>query len=135
MQVSEGPHPTIWRRARRFRFLERKDRSVILGSTTGLAGMAKRAARRFGCPCCGYQTLTQAPPGTFEICPVCDWEDDNLQFAKPDYEGGANKISLRQAQNRFLRLHGLRQLARISGFKRDPDWEPLSAEGSRRQQG
>ncbi len=95
--------------------------------------MARREARRFGCPCCGYQTLTAPPPGTFEICIVCGWEDDNLQFAKPDYKGGANKTSLRQAQRRFLRLHGLSQFPRIFGYKRDPDWKPLLAKGSRRR--
>jgi hypothetical protein len=40
------------------------------------------------CPCCGYQTLREPPPGTFETCPVCRWEDDNIQFEDPTYEGG-----------------------------------------------
>jgi hypothetical protein len=33
-------------------------------------------AARFHCPCCRYPTLSEQPPGTFEICGICDWEDD-----------------------------------------------------------
>jgi hypothetical protein len=55
----------------------------------------------YTCPCCGYKTLSDQPPGTYEICPICFWEDDQIQFNDPDYEGGANKVSLKQAQNNF----------------------------------
>jgi hypothetical protein len=57
--------------------------------------------RRYPCPCCGYLTLPEPPTGTFELCQVCFWEDDNIQFDDPDYEGGANKVSLRQARENF----------------------------------
>lgn len=30
------------------------------------------------------------------------WEDDSVQFKEPDYEGGANEVSLRQAQENFI---------------------------------
>lgn len=49
-------------------------------------------------------TLEEEPPGTFDICRVCVWEDDNVQFRDPDYEGGANRVSLRQARENY-RLH------------------------------
>lgn len=55
----------------------------------------------FPCPCCGYLTIGEEPPGTFEICPVCFWEDDNVQFEDPDYSGGANSVSLNQARENF----------------------------------
>ncbi|WP_119313716.1 CPCC family cysteine-rich protein [Calidithermus terrae] len=55
----------------------------------------------FACPCCSYLTLSSAPPGTFEICPVCYWEDDNVQFNDPDYAGGANAVSLNEARANF----------------------------------
>ena len=55
----------------------------------------------FPCPCCGETTLPEAPPGTFFICPVCRWEDDNVQFADPAYAGGANRFSLDEARARF----------------------------------
>jgi hypothetical protein len=55
----------------------------------------------FPCPCCGYKTFGQEPDGSYEICPVCFWEDDPVQLADPDYAGGANSVSLRQAQRNF----------------------------------
>ncbi|HDR4305941.1 TPA: hypothetical protein QCP71_005223, partial [Bacillus anthracis] len=50
----------------------------------------------------GYKTLEEEPPGTYEICNICFWEDDSVQFKEPDYEGGANEVSLRQAQENFI---------------------------------
>ena len=50
--------------------------------------------KTFRCPCCGCLTLDEEPPGTFEICPVCWWEDDNVQFDDPSYRGGANTRQL-----------------------------------------
>ncbi len=52
---------------------------------------------KYTCPCCGYKTLEEEPPGTYEICNICFWEDDSVQFKEPDYEGGANEVSLKQA--------------------------------------
>jgi hypothetical protein len=57
--------------------------------------------QRYACPCCAFLTLHQPPPGSYEICPVCYWEDDALQFAEPDYEGGANQESLNVARANF----------------------------------
>jgi Cysteine-rich CPCC len=51
------------------------------------------------CPCCEFLTLSEEPPGTYEICPVCYWEDDGVQYDDPDYEGGANHTSLNQAKH------------------------------------
>ncbi|HEY0735211.1 MAG TPA: CPCC family cysteine-rich protein [Herpetosiphonaceae bacterium] len=56
---------------------------------------------KYACPCCGYTTLDEPPPGTYGICPVCYWEDDAVQYHDPDYAGGANQVSLRQAQANF----------------------------------
>lgn len=56
----------------------------------------------YKCLCCGFLTLSEEPPGTFEICPVCYWEDDNVQAANPDYQGGANPVSLNQARQNFI---------------------------------
>ena len=46
--------------------------------------------------------MDEKPPGTFKICPICYWEDDAVQFDDPDRKGGANKVSLRQAQKNFI---------------------------------
>jgi len=57
---------------------------------------------KYKCPCCGNNTLEEEPPGTYEICKVCKWEDDEIQFKNPDYEGGANKISLDEARRIYI---------------------------------
>ena len=56
----------------------------------------------YTCFCCGFKTLTEQPPGSFEICPVCFWEDDPAQAANPSLAGGANKVSLSEARQNFL---------------------------------
>jgi hypothetical protein len=58
---------------------------------------------RYACPCCGYLTLSE-PPGSFDVCLVCFWEDDNVQLENPDYEGGANMRSLNQARANFQKI-------------------------------
>ncbi|MEG0072477.1 MAG: CPCC family cysteine-rich protein [Raoultibacter sp.] len=57
--------------------------------------------KKYPCPCCGNATLSEEPPGTFAICPVCYWEDDALQFDDPLLEGGANAVSLDRARENF----------------------------------
>jgi Cysteine-rich CPCC len=47
-------------------------------------------------------TLDREPGGTYDICPVCFWEDDAVQFDDHDYEGGANIVSLHEARKNFL---------------------------------
>jgi hypothetical protein len=60
--------------------------------------------KRFACPCCGYLTLGTVPPGSYEICAVCYWEDDQVQFRDPEYRGGANEVCLREARENYRRL-------------------------------
>jgi hypothetical protein len=60
---------------------------------------------RYACPCCSYLTRSEESPGTFVICPVCCWEDDNVQYDDPTYQGGANGVSLDNAIANF-RLFG-----------------------------
>ena len=57
---------------------------------------------RFACACCGFLTLsTAAGEGSYELCPVCYWEDDGVQFADPDYPGGANDPTLNEARENY----------------------------------
>ena len=60
---------------------------------------AQSDSELFPCPCCGSKTVDT--PGTFEICDVCEWEDDPSQSADPDYAGGANRLSLSEAQKQW----------------------------------
>jgi methionyl-tRNA synthetase len=85
----------------------------------------------FACPCCGYKTFLHKPNGSFEICEVCFWEDDPVQLENPDYEGGANKISLKQGQKFFL-IFGACEREMVTHVRkpskeeqRDPHWKPF----------
>ena len=57
--------------------------------------------KNYPCPCCGFLTISNQPPGTFEICPVCDWEDDDVQFYNIEFKGGANKECLEEAKENY----------------------------------
>lgn len=46
------------------------------------------------CPVCGEHTFELNDSD--EVCPVCGWKDDRWQRENPDFEGGANKMSLNQ---------------------------------------
>ncbi|KLA32305.1 CPCC family cysteine-rich protein [Bacillus cereus] len=46
--------------------------------------------------------IEEEPPDTYEICNICYWKDDEVQFNNHDFEGGANEVSLRQAQRNFI---------------------------------
>ena len=48
------------------------------------------------CPVCGSENQGETPD--FDVCPVCDWEDDHLQRDNPDMAGGANEKSLNEAK-------------------------------------
>jgi len=64
-----------------------------------------RSMPRWACACCGYLTLSEDPAvGTYEICPVCFWEQDSVQEADPDYRGGANAPSLNDARANYARI-------------------------------
>jgi hypothetical protein len=61
------------------------------------------SAPNFPCPCCGHLTFGE-PPGSYEICAVCFWEDDAVQLRWPDYRGGANRPSLLDAQRTYAEI-------------------------------
>lgn len=56
---------------------------------------------KYKCPCCGLYTFEEPASGNYEICPVCMWEDDPVQFKDPTSEGGANRVSLLQARKNY----------------------------------
>lgn len=56
------------------------------------------------CPVCGKYEFEEE--GSYDICEVCGWEDDSLQMSDPEYEGGANEMSLNQARAAWKRRNG-----------------------------
>src|ERR1051326_4566586 len=91
----------------------------------------KRNRAKFTCPCCGYRTLRQSP-GNWDICDICFWEDDPVQLLDPWYPGGANKVSLQEAQTNYAAI-GVSEprfkpnvKAVRPNDKRDPSWRPVA---------
>ncbi|MFG2817696.1 CPCC family cysteine-rich protein [Streptomyces sp. NPDC048410] len=90
-----------------------------------------RVSRRFPCPCCGHQVFARMMPGSYEICPICFWEDDHVQFRWPTMAGGANTVSLIEAQRNYLEfgacerpmLKHVRPPAEDEPL--DPAWRPI----------
>ena len=71
--------------------------------------------------------MFQEPLGSYEICSICGWEDDEVQQRWPSYRGGANSESLCEAQAAILRQ--IRpEVDVIRGTRRHRAWRPLRAE-------
>lgn len=83
--------------------------------------------KSYPCPACGFLVFDQEP-GSYEICPVCDWEDDHVQLRYP-LAGGAN-VPLVEYQGTVtkslteIRLNEIKSL----GLKRCAEWRPLTKE-------
>lgn len=58
----------------------------------------------FKCPVCGKYTF-KSGPGSYEICPVCGWEDDKAQYKDPTLTGGANHLSLKEYKEQYEKNH------------------------------
>lgn len=51
------------------------------------------------CPVCGKYEFED--DSCYDICPFCGWEDDGVQLNNPDYEGGANELSLNRYRKEY----------------------------------
>ncbi len=71
------------------------------------------------------------PPGSFDICEICFWEDDIVQLAFPDLAGGANKCSLIEGQQNYATFGACERRILPHGRSarrddiRDASWRPL----------
>jgi hypothetical protein len=86
---------------------------------------------KIACPCCGYKTLETEYYGSYSLCPVCFWEDDQIQLEDPSYSGGANPLSLLECQRNYIEF-GACDLNMKENVRspepdevKDEDWEPL----------
>lgn len=91
----------------------------------------------YPCPCCGFLSFGE-PPGSYEICPFCFWEDDELQLEfATTLAGGANKPTLQRAQQHFATCGACEPEmvahVRRSGPSdaRDPAWRPIDSKQDR----
>lgn len=80
----------------------------------------------YPCPACGFEVFGE-PPGSYDICPLCNWEDDAVQLRFPLMGGGANKECLAEWQARAIRQLPAEIVAH-GEYRRAPDWRPLTPE-------
>ena len=82
-------------RAKRDQF-EKISKNVSLGFIS-----FSQKINRFTCPCCGYPTLEER--NGYDICELCNWEDDGHDDHNSAKTGGPNgSYSLDQARQNFL---------------------------------
>lgn len=101
-------------------YVARCEQGVVRPPATGI---------RYPCPCCTYLTLSEL--GGYEICCLCNWEDDGQDDPRADEVwGGPNgSYSLAKARRNFKRYLIMYEPARdkrIAG----PD-SPLEVEAKR----
>jgi hypothetical protein len=77
---------------------------------------------KYPCPCCGYLEFAERP-GSYQICPICFWEDDDVQLRIPTMAGGANKVSLIDAQTNFQKIGASEE--RLLQYVRKPNDEDV----------
>ena len=82
---------------------------------------------KYSCICCGYKTLSEQPPGTYDICEICGWEDS-------DSDDEANNVTLKQAKKNVKKYGVSDPKLGTNGYfikkptekdHRDPKWETL----------
>jgi hypothetical protein len=79
------------------------------------------------CPSCGFYTKGEFYFGSYNICPICDWEDDGVQLANPGSGGGANRNSLIEYQIIAMKVNPI-EIQVTGKFRRDPKWRPLNTD-------
>lgn len=86
-------------------------------STMESAATNSERMRGYPCQCCGFLALSDPSSGSYEICPVCFWEDDPVQNEDPFYPDGTNQVSLNEARRNFVELGAaeVRCLAHVRG--------------------
>lgn len=58
--------------------------------------MNTRETAKIVCPVCGKTQV-----GEYDICEICNWENDPIQFRNPNFSGGANRMSLLEAKEAY----------------------------------
>ena len=82
------------------------------------------------CACCGYKKTIS---GEWDICRICSWQCCYGVESRPDFLGGPNRCTLREAQHNFMKWGNYRGTPeaylgpRLSKFERDPEWRPFPA--------
>ena len=88
------------------------------------------AHSKYPCPCCGYRVFDD-PPGSFQHCPICGWQDDNFQLRYAGESLGSNPVSLIEAQKNYAAFGATTKRLKSKVRKptpdeaHDEDWRPI----------
>ena len=69
------------------------------------------------CPVCGLYEFEEI--NSYDVCEICGWEDDDLQEKRPDYEGGANRMSLNEAREAYKNGLQIWKILKLQRFERN----------------
>jgi histidinol phosphatase-like enzyme len=61
------------------------------------------------CPCCGQYRFESAKRGSYDICPVCFWEDAPYPYEEPDAICSCNGVSLNLARRNYAEFGACRR--------------------------
>jgi hypothetical protein len=93
-------------------------------------GTVAPMAAEYPCPCCGH-LIFREPPGSYDICEICFWEDDLVMLRWPTVGGGANRVALVDAQRNYAEF-GAGERANLVHVRPptedervDPGWRPI----------
>lgn len=67
---------------------------------TGKSNRKTMDHKKYPCPCCGYKVFEELP-GSYEICPICFWQDDLTDLEMLYKSMGPNRVSLYEAQKNY----------------------------------
>lgn len=87
----------------------------------------------YTCPCCGY-LMYEEPPGSYDICKICFWEDDLVQLRDVRFGGGANIPNLITAQQMYQEIGASEErllkfvISPKAEHRRDPRWHIFNPE-------
>lgn len=77
------------------------------------------------CPACGF-LVDDEGLYSFNICQICGWENDLVQYRLPELTGGANRMSLMAAQAEVLRRLPI-GTDQVDGVRRALGWRPVDS--------
>ena len=92
-----------------------------------------RQENGYPCPCCGYLVFDEAP-GSYDICPLCFWEDDSSCLRFPLNIRGPNHVTLIEGQKNYLAFGACEERCKPfvrppnPGELRDAEWRIIDLE-------